>query len=204
MSAPRISFIVGAFENPPALRTCLSSLLEQTEKDFEIIVVDNSINSDAAESTQSVCWMSERIRYEWTSDRTAVVPPGCRHTRCLYTATEIGVELATGGYLAFPNQDSYYAPVFAERMLRAADATGCDLVYCDFVFENLAGKFIAVESTPVTGRIDKTSFLLRREKFRGFPDKTADYEKADGWMIERLVAGGIVRKRVPEVLCWHN
>ena len=79
---PRLSFTVCAFENPLALRTCLSSLLDQTMQDFEIIIVDNSIGSTWIDLNKDLCRMSDRIRYEWTADRTNVVPSDCRHSRC--------------------------------------------------------------------------------------------------------------------------
>ena len=201
---PRLSFIVCAFENPSALRTCLSSLLDQTMQDFEIIVVDNSIDKFAAYRIECLCEeLSFHIQYEWTSTRTVLVDPSCRHSRCLYTASEIGAKMATGDFLCFPNSDSYYPPVFAERMLRAAENGHCDLIYSDFVLGTPDRKYVVMESQPRQTKIDKTSFILRRELFAGFPDK-ANYEQADGMMIERLVVAGVSRRRVGEILCWHN
>ena len=201
----KLSFVVVAFENPRALRTCLSSLLDQTEQDFEIIVCDNSIDEDIASDIDCLCsQLGHRIHYEWTADRTILTDPVCRHSRCLYTATEIGAGWATGDFLCFPNADSYYAPVFAERMLSAAAATSCDLVYCDFVHGLPKCKYLVMESVCCPGRVDKTTFILRRSLFAGFPDKRASYELADGLLIDRLVRDGISRKRVAEVLCVHN
>ena len=201
----KLSFVVCAFENPSALRTCLSSLLDQTMQDFEIIVVDNSVDHNrAAIINVLACTMDSRIRYEWTANRTAVTPPGCRHSRCLYTATEIGAALANGEWLVFPSADSYYPPVFAERMLRAAEICHCDLVYSDFVLGTPERKYVTMESQPRQTKIDKTSFILRRSLFTGFPDKAVRYEQADGMMVERLVLSGTSRRRVAECLVFHN
>jgi glycosyltransferase involved in cell wall biosynthesis len=201
---PRLSFTVCAFENPLALRTCLSSLLDQTMQDFEIIIVDNSIGSTWIDLNKDLCRMSDRIRYEWTADRTNVVPSDCRHSRCLYTATEIGAGMATGEWLCFPNQDSYYARVFAERMLKAVDATRCDCLYCDFVLGLPDRRYAFVEAACHEGRVDKTAFIVRRELFKGFLDKRTNYELADGLMIERLAKAGVSRRRVAECLVFHN
>lgn len=199
----KISFVVSAFGNFSVLRTCLSSLLNQTMQDFEIIVCDNDPESDQEYMAAEIARMDPTIRYEWTADRTAVTPPGCRHRRCLYTAAEIGAARATGEFLCFPNADSYYAPVFAGRMLRAAEACHFDLVYSDFVSGRPECKYVAMESQPRQTKIDKTSFVLRRSSFFGFPDKE-QYEQADGMMIERLVLAGISRRRVAECLVFHN
>jgi glycosyltransferase involved in cell wall biosynthesis len=202
----KISFIVGAFNNPNSLRTCLSSLADQSEKAIEIIVADNSDGSTWTELNRDLCAMDDRIRYEFTGDRTDISNLGLRHTRCLYTATEIGAEMATGEFLCFPNADSYYPPVFAEQMLKAAAVFGCDLVYSWFVhgYSYANCRYSVVESSPSVGKIDKTNFILRRSCFHGYPDKRTNYEAADGLLIEGLVKNGISRKCVPGVLCFHN
>lgn len=61
-----------------------------------------------------------------------------------------------------------------------------------------------MESACCQSKIDKTSFILRREQFRGFPDKHDRYELADGMMIERLVKAKVSRRRLAEVLVFHN
>ena len=207
MSQPVLSFVVVAFENTRALRTCLSSLLDQTlpPEQIEVIVVDNTPGNAGANQNRELCLgLDPRIRYEWTAARTVLADASCRHSRCLYVATEIGAKLAVGDFLCFPSADSYYAPVFAERMLAAAAATDSDLLHCDFVHGLPGRKYRAMESACYTGRIDKTSFILRRSCFAGFPDKHSDYETADGLLIEKLVGEGVSRRRVAEVLCFHN
>jgi glycosyltransferase involved in cell wall biosynthesis len=201
---PRLSFIVVAYENPSTLRTCLSSLLDQTMRDFEIIVVDNSIGSTWIDLNKDLCRMSDRIRYEWTADRTDVSHLRLRHSNCLYTATEIGAELAIGDFLCFPSQDSYYVPVFAERMISAAGRHHCDLVYCGLVHGLPDRHYVPIEPSCRVGQADKGSFILRRSLFTGFPDKRLDYEKADGLLIERLAQAGVTRRRLDEYLMFHS
>lgn len=200
-----ISFIVVAHENPSPLRTCLSSLLDQTTtEEEEIIVVDNSVGNTWTSLNRDLCQMSDRIRYEWVAASTEVDKENIRHKRCLYTATEIGAELATGDWLCFPNQDSIYAPVFCERMLAAANKNAWDLVYCDFVLGGPTHKYFPVNVAPHVCAIDKTSFIVKREWFKGFQAKWTNYEIADGLFIEDLVKGGIRHGRVDELLVLHN
>jgi len=202
---PRLTFIVVAFGDYYQLRTCLSSLVDQTVDDLEVIVVDNTPATDVVtRDNLDLCHMDPRIRYTNTSQQTCIRDLGLRHSYCLYTATEIGAAMATGDFLCFPNQDSYYAPVFAERMLRVAGTTGSDIVYCDFVHGVPGRPYHVTESACCVGMIDKTSFILRRSLFPGFPDKHTDYEKADGLMIEKLARAGVARRRLAECLVFHN
>ena len=42
MSEPMLSWIIGSFNRPNSMRTCLSSIIDQTFTDWEAIVTDNS------------------------------------------------------------------------------------------------------------------------------------------------------------------
>jgi cellulose synthase/poly-beta-1,6-N-acetylglucosamine synthase-like glycosyltransferase len=202
----KLSFIVVAYNNPKALRTCLSSLVDQTysPEEIEIIVCDNSQNFVLADENKRLCDMSHRIRYEYTGNRTAIDLPHIRHKHCLYTATEIGVGLATGEWISFPNQDSYYAPVFAERMLTVADAEYTEFVYSDVVLGGPGHGYFVLVTAPRNCGIDKTCFMLRREWFQGFKSKHDNYELADGFFVEELVTRGIKHSKCCELLVVHN
>lgn len=198
-----ISFIVTACDRPLALRTCLSSLLQQTVEQFEIIVVDNSTPGPAVDEHATLCSMDRRIRHMYVREHTRTGQNDSRHSHSLYKATELGVDLSVGEWLVFPNDDSYYCPWFLERMLQAWEANHWELVYCDIVMGNSREHHL-LEAVPRVCQIDKTSFMLKRPWFTGFSHEPVDYPKADGLMIEDLVARGISHGRVPEVLVVHN
>jgi len=202
-----ISFIVTAYNRPLALRTCLSSLCQQIVSEWEAIVVDNSDNHVLA-AEQEVLRVEidkhSRVGYMYTRPDTAIGSNKSSHGYSLYKATEIGVENTRGDWLCFPNDDSYYCPWFAERMLRAAEKNSWDLVYCDIVMGGPKEHHV-LEARPKLCCIDKTSFIMRREWFQGFSQGHGDsYPQADGLMIEDLVRRGIRHGRVPEVMCVHN
>ena len=196
-----ISFIVVSFGNPKRLRTCLSSLIDQDYPDIEVIVADNTIDIETANANKELCLMDSRIRYEWTSDRTIITGP---HTRCLYTATEIGVGLAKGEWIALPNQDSAYPSVFADRMINHAENHGLELCYADFLLGGPTMDYRLISTQPKNCMIDKTCFIMKRLWFEGFPDKTTNYSCADGLMIEYLVAIGIRHGALRQCLVTHN
>ncbi len=198
-----ISFIITAFNRPLALRTCLSSLVQQTHEEWEAMIVDNS--PDMGGENVPLIDMDKRIRWMDVSEHTAIEANSSGHKYSLYKATELGVQwTARGDWLCFPNDDSYYCPWFAERMLSAAESNQWDLVYCDIVMGGSGGHHL-LEAAPKRCQIDKTNFLLRREWFQGFSHGHGlDYPQADGFMIEELVRRGIRHGRVPEVLCVHN
>lgn len=205
---PKISFIVTAFERPNALRTCLSSLVQQTERDWEAIVVDNSRDESGWNGVdwvgnERICadLMDKRIIYMNTSPYTGIEDE--IHKYSLYKATDMGVNITSAPWLVFPNDDSYYCPWFAERMLHAATSNNWELIYCDLIAGGPGGHWL-LSASPRRCCIDKTSFMLARSRYIGFPAATEDYAQADGLMIEQLVRDGIRHGRVDQVLVVHN
>ena len=194
---PELAFVITAYERPLALRTCLSSLVQQTFKNWQAIVADNSADSSQSELRH----VDRRIVYFHTRNFTAI--QGAMHDHSLYAATELAVKATIAPWLCFPNDDSYYCPWFAERMLGAAKESGVDLLYCDLVAGS-AKEHHPMQTKPQRCCIDKTCFIMKREWFRGFSHKPEDYAQADGLMIEDLVARGIKHGRVPQTLVVHN
>lgn len=197
-----VAFIVGSFNRPDRLRTCLASLADQTYRDIEVIVVDNSdVRREAHAVRRRVEALHDsRFRYEYVGDRTFNKE---LNMRSLYEATEIGVSLTSKPWLCLPNCDSYYTPWFAERMLREATAQSLEMVYCDLIAGSANGHW-PMQVSPMRCCCDKTCFLVRREWFKGFTHGPQAYPMADGILLEDLVARGIRHGRLGQTLVVHN
>jgi glycosyltransferase involved in cell wall biosynthesis len=189
-----LSFIVSAYDRPEHLICCLASLNIQTHKDIEVIVTDNSNDPTTQEFHREYC---EQLgaRYIHTG------LPGCYHS------AEEGAKHATGTWLGFPSDDSYFVPHYAEFMLKAARDQNLDLVYAEQLYsprwESEPYHLMGVKAQ--LNFIDKTGFLLKRSLFTGFPDKIANAPcAADGLLIDRLVASGIRHGYAPGILSVHN
>jgi hypothetical protein len=155
----------------------------------------------------NLIWMGGHIRHLHTADRAIIPEPQCRnirHKRCLYTALEIGVAEATGDWIAFPSQDDYYAPVFADRMLAVSSATDAEFVHCDVVLGGPGHGYFTLGTAPRNCAIDKCAFIMKRSWFDGFKDKWDNYELEDGYFVERLVERGIRVAKCEQVLACHN
>ena len=201
-----ISFIVSAYKRPEMLRTCLSSIAAQTYTDWEAIVTDNTPWTEQWKNVAVGHLIDKRIKHLDTGYKVpdpSASNPEVRHTKCLYTAAELGVEQASGEWLAFPNDDTAYPPVFAERMIEHAERHGLDLVYCDLVLggPDIAYHFLEVRPWPCS--CDKTAFIVKAKWFEGFPNKER-YSVADGLLLESLVQLGIKHGRLAECLIVHN
>lgn len=195
----KLSYIVSTYHRPDALRCILSSLMLQTHTDFEVIVVDNSIDSyvisDNAAHVAAICQGKDYLHL------------ATRKATC-YHSSDIGAQVATGDYVCFPSDDSYYCPKFGEKMMAAAESQALDLVYCDIVYDDRCGfgRYMQTDTQPVCFAIDKMAFILRRQLFTSFPGKPDSDIPApcDGLLIDALIASGVRHAKVSECLGVHN
>lgn len=195
----KISYIVSVFNSAERLPCLLWSLRAQTEKDFEVIVADNSTDDEIAEKN-------------WEATRSIIAGDYLRmsYNEC-YSSAERAAKIAVGDFLCFPSDDSYYVPTFGETMLH--HAMDADLIMCSILYDPRCGhgRYTCCPQKPERAWFDKTGFILRRSKFPGFENKVDHGNRygivmdcADGLLAERLVRGDVMWKSIPDVLVVHN
>lgn len=114
---PKISIIVPCYGVEKYLYRCVDSLISQTLKDIEIILVDD-------ESPDKVPYMCD----EWASkdSRIKVIH---KKNGGLGMACNSGIEAATGEYIAFCDSDDYVDAACYETMYKYIKLTKSDAVY---------------------------------------------------------------------------
>ena len=116
---PTISVIVPVYDVEQNLPACLDSILEQTFREFEIVVVnDGSTDGSQAIIDSYAIKHGDRIRAHIKSNGG------------LGDARNFGIEHAVGEYLAFVDSDDTIAPTMLEEMLVRARSTGAEMVIC--------------------------------------------------------------------------
>jgi len=177
-----VTFIVSAFEKPLTLNCCLASLNAQKGMEIEIIVACNS-RGDGVCVAHDLAAMYFEAR---------VIHTGRMGAGDCYSAAEIVVREARGEWLCFPSDDSYYVPTFLERMIETATTNSWEFVYCDMLYASrwTRGEYRVMNVQPKRGAIDKTCFMVRRDKFpdTGFPGRAGGGKacEADGELAEYL------------------
>ena len=115
MNDQLVSAILPTFDRPHYLVTAIESVLAQSGARLELIVVDNGTIDETA---AVVARYGDRARY-------LRVP-----TRGIALARNAGVEVATGDFLAFLDDDDAWTPDKTELQLRAfAERPELDAVY---------------------------------------------------------------------------
>lgn len=112
-----LSVVIPVYNVAPYLDKCISSVVNQTYRDLEIILVNDGSTDNSGEICESWAGKDSRIRYFQKENE------GSGKTR------NLGIRHATGEYIAFLDSDDWWEPDYAEQMLPYAE--GCEVVICD-------------------------------------------------------------------------
>ena len=117
----KVSLIVPIYNSQNYLEKCIKSLISQTLKDIQIILINDG-------STDK----SEKIIKSFDDERIVYIS---KNNEGIGKTRNLGIDKATGEFLAFVDSDDYLNEHFCEYMYQKAVNDDCDLVVCDFFEE---------------------------------------------------------------------
>lgn len=117
---PFVSLIIPVYNAEKYLRRCLTSAMEQTFQDMEIIIVNDGSTDDSLTICQEYQRMDPRFRII-DKENTGVSDSRNR-----------AIAEAHGEYLQFMDSDDWLTPDATESFVYAAKKFDCDLVIADF------------------------------------------------------------------------
>lgn len=97
----KISVIISSYNYAQYIKETIDSVLEQTYKDWELIIVDDGSSDNSVEIIKSYCEKDVRIKLFQHDDK---LNHGLKETLLL------GMEHATGDWIAFLESDDYLSP----------------------------------------------------------------------------------------------
>lgn len=127
---PKVSIIVPIYNVEKYLDRCMQSLLNQTLKDIEIIMVDDG----SPDNCPKMC-----DEYAKKDNRIKVVH---KQNAGLGLARNSGLEVATGEYVAFVDSDDYVDVSMYKKLYEMASERNTDAVFCGFRKEFSPNRFI--------------------------------------------------------------
>lgn len=117
---PFVSLIIPVYNAEKYLRRCLTSAMEQTFKDMEILVVNDGSTDESLSICQEYAQMDPRFHII-DKENTGVSDSRNR-----------AIQIAKGDYLQFMDSDDWLTPDATETLVYAAQKFDCDLVIADF------------------------------------------------------------------------
>lgn len=113
-----ISVIVPVYKVEEYLHRCVNSILNQTYRELELILVDDG----SPDGCPGMC-----DAYEVTDNRVRVVH---KANGGLSDARNAGLSIAQGEYIAFVDSDDWVEPDYLETMMNALQHSGSDICEC--------------------------------------------------------------------------
>lgn len=119
-----ISIIVPIYNVEKYLDRCINSLLSQSYKNLEIILVDDGSPDNCPQMCDEYLLKDSRIKVIHKKNEG------------LGYARNSGLSVATGKYISFVDSDDYVSNDMCEKLILSAEKYNADIVYGGIVYEN--------------------------------------------------------------------
>ena len=110
---------MAAYNHERFVADSLTSVLNQTFEDFELIVIDDGSTDNTGEIIKRLCNDDSRITYIYQENQDA------------FNALNRGLRSASGDYITILNSDDVYAKTRLERLLNEQRRTGSACLFTD-------------------------------------------------------------------------
>lgn len=115
-----VSVVVPIYRVEKYLRKCVDSLLQQTYKNIEIILVDDG----SPDACPEIC-----DELKETDDRIVVIH---KKNGGLSDARNAGIQIANGTYITFIDSDDYVGIHYIETLVKAIEDGKASVSICDY------------------------------------------------------------------------
>jgi glycosyltransferase involved in cell wall biosynthesis len=155
----KVSIIVPVYNVEKYLQTCLESLVNQTLKDIEIIIVNDGSPDNSQNIIDSYCKKYPKIIKSYKIENSGQGE-----------ARNFGISKANGKYIMYVDSDDYISNDMAEILYNEAVKTRSDVVFC--------GNYVVDEDYKIIKEEPAYSFLNREDVFlNAFFGKMAVWNK---------------------------
>ena len=122
-----ISIIIPVYNAEKHLRRCLESLVQQTYRDIEIILVDDGSSDTSCDICKEYSEKYDTIKY-------------IRKTNGgVSSARNEGLKNASGDYYTFVDSDDWVEPDYVKKLLLCCQNNDCDIAMCSRIVETASG-----------------------------------------------------------------
>ncbi len=193
MNAILISVIVPVYKVEPYLDRCIQSVVDQTYRNLEIILVDDGSPDNCPAMCDAWAQRDGRIKVIHKANGG------------LSDARNAGMAAATGEYIAFVDSDDWIAPEMLERLLYTMDRDRSDIAACTVKMvwdDDTPDELLTVQTNCVLNRHEAQAALLkekllkqpvwyklyRSDIIKNIPFETGKYHEDVFWSYQAIGA----------------
>lgn len=130
----KLSIIVPVYNVENYIRKCIKSIINQTLKDIEIIVVNDGSTDSSIEKIVDLIEKNNNIKIL------------NKKNGGLSSARNEGLKIAKGEYVAFVDSDDWIAKDMYEKLYNLACENNADIVQCDYINAYSEDDYIKVDN----------------------------------------------------------
>ncbi|MFV4844884.1 glycosyltransferase family 2 protein [Edwardsiella tarda] len=203
MATNKVSVVIPTHSRPDLLNKAINSVLSQTYKPYEIIVVDDT-KSDSTPQFLSMLESDITIKFERNTSSGAC------------SSRNLGARIASGDFIAFLDDDDLWLPSKLEMQMNSLMENSYDAIFCQLII-NYEGTNIqyATRARNVSNPLKEICFenfiggtissVIRRSvflKLGGFDERFKAREEYDLWI--RIIQLGALIKIIEKPLAIAN
>ncbi|MCL2682472.1 MAG: glycosyltransferase [Bacteroidales bacterium] len=149
---PLVSVVMATFnETPEMISTSINSILQQTLRDFELLIIDDSTNTETIQAIDTFAETDNRIRIIRSTTRFGFVP-----------ALNEGLRLAKGKFIARMDGDDISEPTRLEKEVAFFNQYSNIAVVGTFIYLiDEEGKIISSREYPLTKKQIRKKAIFR-------------------------------------------
>lgn len=125
---PLISVIIPIYKSEKYLSQCISSIINQTYKNIEILCIDDGSPDSSGKICKDFGQKDNRVKTITQSNKG------------VGAARNLGINNASGELISFIDSDDYLENDFYEYLWNIMNSTNADIAYCDFTRINEKGQ----------------------------------------------------------------
>lgn len=124
----KISVIVPVYNVERYLKRCINSIISQTYKEIEVILIDDGSKDNSGLICDQIAKLDERVKVIHTKNQG------------VSQARNEGLKIASGDYIYFADADDWLEPLMLEKMVKYQKDLNIDLVICGYYVETENGR----------------------------------------------------------------
>ena len=148
MSSSKVSIIIPVYNVEKYIRRCIDSVLSQTYRDFECIIVDDCSPDKCPEICNDYAKRDSRIKVIHKTQNEGL--PQARKT---------GFENSSGEYIIFIDSDDWIEPNMIEKLYSAAFESDADISACDFYKYNEHDYEYGIQTLDTINNLNNLGFV---------------------------------------------
>lgn len=132
-----ISVIITNYNYGKFVAECIKSVLDQTYKNIEVIIIDDGSTDNSVEIIEKCSNKDSRVKLITQKNKGVV-----------FTRNK-GLKESSGDFFVFIDADDTIPRDFVEKMVETAQTTDADVVYCDLKLSDRMSGVIEVEAQSI-------------------------------------------------------